>query len=425
MTSHSPCPLRAATGAWTPLPPPRGTRLARTIFLDGLRGALLVLGGLILVALTALLDYRTGPHLSFSVFYLIPVAACAWWGGLPHGILLALAGALAWHFIDLLENPLMPTTAAVWNGIVRFGTLALASSLVSRLHAGVRREQLLARTDPLTGAANGRTFYEMALRETERARRTQRPLTLAYLDLDNFKQLNDRLGHATGDEALRHVVQAIRHDLRDLDLLARLGGDEFALLLPETDGAGALALLSRVQGVLAQEMAPRDWQITLSIGAITFLQPPEDVDLMIQQVDLLMYGAKRKGKGRVEHAVMGAAAETWRGIERRATARVLCGRGARVRTEGLEPSEEYATVRDISIGGIALTLDRQFPEDTLLIVEPLLPGAPALLVRVVHVRPDKAGWTHGCQLSGRLGTEELRRWVGEHLEVHAVETPVS
>jgi diguanylate cyclase (GGDEF)-like protein len=391
------------------------------VFLAGLREGLLILAGLLLVVLTALLDYRTGPHLSFSIFYLVPVVACAWWGGLPHGILLALGGALAWHWIDLLENPLMPPTAAVWNGIVRFGTLALACSLVARLHAGVRREQLLARTDPLTGAANGRTFYETALRETERARRTLRPLTLAYLDLDDFKQLNDQLGHAAGDAALRHVVQAIRHDLRDLDLLARLGGDEFALLLPETDAAGALALLNRVQGLLAQEMARQGWPVTLSIGAITFPHPPGDVDRMIQQVDAVMYEAKRKGKGRVEHAVAPIgpeAAHAWHGIERRATARVLCGRPARVRAEGV--ADEFATVRDISIGGIGLTLDRQYPCDTLLIVEPLLPGAPALLVRVVHVTSDENGWMHGCQLSGRLGADELRRWVGEHLEVHPV-----
>src|SRR5262245_23499634 len=138
---------------------------------DGLLGLLLLTGGLFLAWLVALLDYLTGPHLSFSLFYVAPVVACAWWGGFPHGIFVALAGAVGWHFVDLLENPLLPPAAGVWNGVVRFCTLALAGSLVARLHAGVLRERCLARTDPLTGAANARTFYETAATEAERASR--------------------------------------------------------------------------------------------------------------------------------------------------------------------------------------------------------------------------------------------------------------
>src|SRR5947209_3726117 len=84
----------------------------------------------------------------------------------------------------------------------------------------------IAPTDALTGAANGRTFYECVTVEVGRARRLTRPLTLAYLDLDNFKQLNDRLGHAAGDQALMHFVQVVRQNLRNADVLARLGGDE-------------------------------------------------------------------------------------------------------------------------------------------------------------------------------------------------------
>src|SRR5262249_5901959 len=146
------------------------------------------------------------------------------------------------------------------------GTLALTTSLVSRLHAGILRERLLARTDPLTGAANGRTFYEAVAAEAERARRADRPLTLAYLDLDDFKQLNDRLGHAAGDAALLRVVQTVQAHLRGSDLLARLGGDEFALLLPETEAEGAAALLVRVQRLVAEEMVRQGLPVTLSIG---------------------------------------------------------------------------------------------------------------------------------------------------------------
>ena len=100
-------------------------------------------------------------------------------------------------------------TSGHWNLELHyaFGTLFLIASLISRLHVGLLRERRLARTDSLTGAANARTFYEVAGNETGRASRTSQPLTLAYLDLDNFKKLNDTFGHAAGDQALVQVAE--------------------------------------------------------------------------------------------------------------------------------------------------------------------------------------------------------------------------
>ena len=263
-------------------------------------------------------------------------------------MLLSLTASAAWHTTDFYENPSFPPTVRLWNMVIRFGSLVLISSLVARLHAGIHRERRLARTDPLTGAADGRTFYETAAVEAERARRLARPLTLAYFDLDNFKQLNDRQGHAAGDAALQAVVQTIHQHLRTSDLLARLGGDEFALLLPETQADGAAALLARLQERLAQEMARRGWPVGVSVGAVTFLRPRWDLDLMIQRVDALMYGAKKNGKGRVEHAVVedgdDGAADTRpasNGEPRpacSATAPPACGGRGRTRTARNSPS---------------------------------------------------------------------------------------
>jgi diguanylate cyclase (GGDEF)-like protein len=354
------------------------------------------------------------------------VVVSAWWGGFSHGILLALAGSVACGLVDSLENPTLPPVAVMWNGITRFGTLALTCSLVSRLHASMVRERRLARTDSLTGAANARTFYETAAQEAERARRTGRPLTMAYLDLDDFKQLNDRLGHAAGDAALVHAVAAVRAQLRGADLLARLGGDEFALLLPDTDADGAVALLRRIQALLGQEMHRKALPVTFSIGAITFGRPCTDVDLMIRRIDALMYQAKVRGKGRIEHVATrdnAPTADEPQAVERRATARVLCNCIARVRQEGRSESpEDYATVRDISAVGVGLYLEREFPIDTLVIVEPLSAGVKPLLVRVRRVLREGGGFLHGCELSTRLSDAELHCWVG-HFEPAAPAAP--
>jgi diguanylate cyclase (GGDEF)-like protein len=282
----------------------------------------------------------------------------------------------------------------------------------------VLRERVLARVDPLTGAINGRTFYECVAAEAERSRRTAQPMTLAYLDLDNFKQLNDRLGHAVGDAALVEVVQVLRGHLRVNDLLARLGGDEFAVLLPETDVGGATALLVRLQELVGAAMQARGWPVTASVGAATFLKPPRDVDLMVQRVDGLMYRAKRQGKGRVEFVVETSEVVPERcdrpGVERRATARLLSGRLARVRQEGEETETAlYATVCDISETGIAVSLDKRYPQDAVLVIEPLFPGTRTLLVTVVRSCSKHGGWVHGCRLSTRLTGEELAAWRGD------------
>jgi diguanylate cyclase (GGDEF)-like protein len=272
----------------------------------------------------------------------------------------------------------------------------------------------LARTDPLTGAANARTFYETTAVEAGRARRAGRPLTLAYLDLDNFNQLNDGLGHAAGDQALVHLVAVIRLHLRASDLLARLGGDEFALLLPEAGTDGAVALLARLQEKLAVEMAARGWPVSVSIGVVSYLRPPADVDRMIQRADALMYRAKRRGKGRVEHALVQGdePGEGGRGPERRATARILCDRSARVRPGGQDEHEEFAILRDISAEGVGLSLQQRLAPDTILVVEPLSNGARTLLARVVRVSPGEGGWLHGCVLSLRLSPDEIAQWLG-------------
>jgi diguanylate cyclase (GGDEF)-like protein len=384
------------------------SRLAPDHALESLGRAAVTAACLALVAGTALLDYQTGPHLSFAAVYLLPVAVGAWWAGFSPGTLVALASAFAWCAVDLAQHPDAPPAALVWNGVTRFGILTLVASLAARLHAGVLRERRLARTDPLTGAANGRHFYEAVAAAADRARLTAEPLTLAYLDLDDFKQVNDRLGHAAGDAVLTHAAQTIRAEIGSAGLLARLGGDEFALLLPRTGAEPAAALLSRLHQRVTTGMKEKGWPVGLSIGAVTFARAGEDVDRMVQRADALMYAAKRNGKGRVEHAVVGDATEREAG-ERRAT--VLSVWTARVRAEGdTGDGGEFATVRDITADGLGLFVGRRFPPGAVLVIEPLAASARTLLGRVTGADAERGGWVHRCTLAARLDDDDLSRW---------------
>ncbi len=391
-----------------------------------LHRTLLIAGCLVMVGVTALLDQWTGPHLSFGVFYLLPVVVCAWWGGFAPGILIAIAGTVAWCVVDQSEHPSTPPIAEVWNGIVWFGTLVLVASLAARVHMGIRRERYLARTDSLTGAANGRHFYETVVELANIARRSNLSLTLAYLDLDDFKQVNDQLGHAAGDEVLTQVVRTVQADLAGAGLLARLGGDEFAVVLTGLDPASADARIARLHTQVSEEIGRRGWPVGVSIGAVTFPVPGVDVDRMIQRADLLMYTAKRKGKRRVEHTIAtetDATAISSPSGQRRAIARVLDGCPARVRPEGTNESDVFATVRDLTAWKACLHLEQCFAAGTVLVVEPLAASARTLLVRVESAQSTRGGWLHYCAMSARLSDDELTSWLGNE-EASLGQTPL-
>ncbi len=182
---------------------------------------------------------------------------------------------------------------------------AAMHELQEQLRKALEKEKELARLDTLTGLANRRAFYEALEKERARAHRYGRPLTVAYLDVDDFKRINDSQGHAIGDMVLVTMGQTLRENLRVNDVVARLGGDEFALLLPETDVTAAETVVRKVQDLLRAEMEAYGWHITFSIGVANFLDPPESLETMIRTADELMYTAKAAGKNSLSLAVMG------------------------------------------------------------------------------------------------------------------------
>lgn len=263
------------------------------------RPVLLATGGAMLLVL-ALLDLATGTGLSFSIFYLLPVAMLAWFGGRVPGLTAAVVSAGAWAVIEFPTSEGL-TGPMAWNIGTRLVMFILVSLLLTRLREGMARETSLARTDYLTGAANARAFHEIAEAELERMRRYNRPFTIAYMDVDDFKQINDRLGHSVGNDLLRTVVDTVRESCRATDTVARLGGDEFAILLPETAHLAARDVLGKIHGRLMSEMQRCEWPVSFSIGVLTCLDPPRSVNSMVRFADELMYSIKLRGKNGIRY----------------------------------------------------------------------------------------------------------------------------
>jgi len=263
---------------------------------------LVLLLALLLVGFIGATDFLTGFELSFSIFYLIPISLATLAGGRLEGLASAGLSTAAWLTADLLSGHsyshwLIP----YWNSAVRLGYFLLHTLLLDRLLTAMRRQEELSTLDPLTGAANWRQLQERAGLELEKAKRSRKPLIFCYLDLDNFKSINDTLGHEVGDDLLRIVVEAIQRQIRAGDLVARVGGDEFAVLLPETGYRPAHAVLERMQARIIALMRRNGWPVTLSMGAISFSALPSTVDSMVKRADDLMYKVKGGGKNDLRH----------------------------------------------------------------------------------------------------------------------------
>jgi len=255
---------------------------------------------LAILFLMGIVDYITGEEISLSVFYLIPVSLATWRTGRWIGILFCFFAALVWFFTDFMTGHIYSHfIIPYWNAFERLCFFLIVSYFLSRMKNSLMREKLLARIDSLTGLLNRIALNDAAQREIDKARRFKHPFTVAYIDLDNFKMVNDQLGHSVGDTLLQLVADIIKKNTRVVDIVARLGGDEFIILLPETEIESAQVVFKKLQERIIEAMQKNRWPITLSIGAVTYINPPDTVDNMIKKADNLMYSAKNSGKNKI------------------------------------------------------------------------------------------------------------------------------
>jgi diguanylate cyclase (GGDEF)-like protein len=256
--------------------------------------------GLLCVGVIGWIDLLTGPFYAFSFLYLVPIAAVAWYAGRGRSLLLAVLATVVGMIGDLVggREYRLSSVVPVWNAAARLATFAVVVLVLAQLRRTLERQRELARTDALTGLANPRWFTAQVELEAARMQRSGRPLSLAYLDLDDFKLVNDHLGHAAGDTLLALVGAELRATTRAGDVVGRMGGDEFAVLLPETDLSTAQTILERVRDRLARTLEAGRWTSTVSVGIATFRGRVGSADEMISCADRIMYLVKREGKNR-------------------------------------------------------------------------------------------------------------------------------
>jgi diguanylate cyclase (GGDEF)-like protein len=278
-------------------------------------GTLTVLGGAaaavcLAAAAVLLIGYDDLPRWAFSPLAGIGVAlglVAVHEGGASYALLLALPVAYSSYFLHKAEAaPLIVAAAggaaAVGAPTVTAFALVAVGGLVGLQRANVNR--LIWRlsdaavTDELTGLLNRRGFHELFETELERARRSGQPLSLIIGDLDHFKALNDRFGHAAGDRALEQLALILQTAKRRIDTAARIGGEEFAVVLPDSDHHAAYILAERMRREVRETFMYEPYDLTISLGVATFPVHGGTVEALIEQADDALYAAKALGRDR-------------------------------------------------------------------------------------------------------------------------------
>lgn len=251
----------------------------------------------VLIAIVALADYLTGPLVSFSIFYVAPVALTSWYSHRLIAVTTCLAAAATWFSVDIIsigyDNALIPA----WNALVRLGFFAITAALLIALRTALQQQRSLAEIDELTRILNRRAFESRCEYLFRVAERHNRKICVCYMDIDDFKRANDEFGHQTGDAILKEVAALLSRRIRQSDVVGRLGGDEFAFALPETDHAGALQVLDALMHQLRAMAASNDWPVGFSIGVAACHPPLPTFEEALRHADTLMYAVKRKTGG--------------------------------------------------------------------------------------------------------------------------------
>jgi diguanylate cyclase (GGDEF)-like protein len=258
------------------------------------------------VAAVAYLERSLGGSLDLRLLYFLIVLCAAIL--LPRLVALSVAAAVAVVSVGISG---VEGTILIINGLTHLLMYGYAALLTNNWEQERRRLMRMSRVDELTGLHNLRALQEQLPTWLGPAARTGRPMAVMMMDVDGFKSVNDRLGHAVGNELLKEVANLLRFAVRVGDEPYRFGGDEFVLLLSDADGPGALVVASRIQDIyrsMGQTLRGTDVDVTFSIGVAVFPQDGNTPEALLERADEALLEAKRTGPAKIVRYQARAAA---------------------------------------------------------------------------------------------------------------------
>ena len=234
----------------------------------------------------------------------MPIIVLSWYGGKTAGFTVAALIVSATLFIDTVAlDYTFYSLDTVFHIVSRIIAYFLTAVLVINFRNVHNEEFTMASTDSLTGLLNSRSFSVELANEIFRSIRYKHIFSLSYIDIDNFKEVNDTYGHQEGDKLLNVVSECLTSSLRKTDIIARLGGDEFAVIFPETRQQEVKRAFAKARKSLDNRMKSKNWNVTFSVGVVTFENLPADVKEAINIADDLMYSVKNHKKNDVAFQV--------------------------------------------------------------------------------------------------------------------------
>jgi diguanylate cyclase (GGDEF)-like protein len=245
-----------------------------------------------------------GKNIDIAPFYIFPILFSSWYGSRTTGLISAFLSVLVYVVIEVFfTGGSFTFLDLILFSIPYLAAYILLAILIINFRNVHRAEVYAADTDNLTGIHNARSFYAELANEMLRSKRYDHVFSLAYIDVDDFKNINDSLGHNVGDKLLKEVANALVVSLRATDVIARLGGDEYVCLLPETNKEEARSAFIKAAELLKQKMKQYNWGVSFSMGVVTFEDLPEDIKKAIDVADKLMYSVKNDNKNNVAYQI--------------------------------------------------------------------------------------------------------------------------
>lgn len=251
------------------------------------------------IVLIAYLEYQEAQeYISLDVLYCLPVIQAARLGAIQAlrrsdslaPTIIAILVAIVWSMVEAaIIWPNYPLKALALNVFTRSVTFTVIARVVTKLW----QEREFGRRDMLTSLSNRAEFFERFEIEQLRSERTRQPYSLLFIDINQFKMLNDDHGHHVGDAALKTLAEILQDNSRRVDTISRFGGDEFVLLFPDTNEQECEVLAHRIDHAAEQAFQEQGWKISLSIGHVTETGKELSTDEILRKADSKMYSAKR------------------------------------------------------------------------------------------------------------------------------------